>query len=304
MVILATLVFGAAGAAADVTLPSTPTTALPAAAPPSAAAPALAPAAAPAPQAAPALASPALQLGLRTLRPGMSGSDVRDLQRELRRRGRRLASDGAYGPATLRAVKALQRHLGLRQTGVADPALFRRIGIQTRAVASGSAPAAAPAKATTAPAPISSGAVGQYLKAFPVAGKHTYYDDFGEPRGQGPHQGNDIMAARDTPVVAVADGVIDRLTRTETGLGGIWIWMHDDAGNTYYYCHLDHIVDGLQPGDRVSVGQQIGAVGNTGDARYGATHLHFELHPGGGPAVSPFTELRTVDPTPASATTK
>jgi len=37
-------------------------------------------------------------------------------------------------------------------------------------------------------------------------------------------------------------------------------------------------------------------VGNTGDARYGASHLHFELHPGGGPAVSPFSELRTVDP--------
>jgi murein DD-endopeptidase MepM/ murein hydrolase activator NlpD len=140
--------------------------------------------------------------------------------------------------------------------------------------------------------------VGRYLQVFPLVGEHTYYDDFGEPRGQGPHQGNDLMAPRNTPVVAVADGTIDRLTRTETGLGGIWIWLRDQVGNTYFYAHLDHIADGLQAGDRVAVGQTIGFVGNTGDARYGATHLHFEIHPGGGAAISPYGDLRLVDPDP------
>jgi murein DD-endopeptidase MepM/ murein hydrolase activator NlpD len=71
-----------------------------------------------------------------------------------------------------------------------------------------------------------------------VNGTHNHTDDWGDARGQGPHEGNDIMAARGTPVVAVAEGSIDRLTRTESGLGGIWIWLRDRVGNTYYYAHL------------------------------------------------------------------
>ena len=39
----------------------------------------------------------------------------------------------------------------------------------------------------------------------------------------------------------------------------------------------------------------IGTVGNTGDARYGATHLHFEIRPGGTP-IDPYPHLVAVDP--------
>ncbi len=303
--VVVTLLAGAVtGAGAEVTLPGTPTTALPAGAPPGADATAPAPALAPPVASVPATG--AVALGQRTLRMGMFGSDVKALQRELRRRGQRVALDGSYGPGTRAAVRALQKRFALKRTGIVDATLLRKLGVQVRTVASGPpaapAPAASAAPATApATAPVSNGAVGQYLKAFPVAGKHTYTDDFGAPRSQGPHQGNDILAARGTPVVAVADGVIDRMTRTETGLGGIWIWLRDTAGNTYYYAHLNEILPGIEAGTRVSVGQQIATVGNTGDARYGETHLHFELHPGGGDAVSPYHELLTVDPTPPSA---
>jgi murein DD-endopeptidase MepM/ murein hydrolase activator NlpD len=290
-------------AAAEVPMPGSPTTSLPPAAPPTGAAVAPAPAVQPGLPTAPAVTTTTFALGQRTLKLGMFGTDVKDLQRELRRRGQRVAVDGSFGPATRTAVRALQKRFKLRLTGMVDRTLLRKLGVQVRSVASGPA-AAAPAPSTTpapAAAPVSNGAVGQYLKAFPVAGKHTYYDDFGEPRGQGPHQGNDIMAARGTPVVAVADGVIDRVSRAESGLGGITLYLRDTAGNVYFYAHLNEILIGIEAGTKVSVGQQIATVGNTGDARYGATHLHFELHPGGGAAVSPYQELITVDPTPPAA---
>jgi murein DD-endopeptidase MepM/ murein hydrolase activator NlpD len=223
---------------------------------------------------------------------GSRGAMVRDLQRELRRRGVRVPMDGRFGKLTRAGVRILQRRFDMKATGRADTALLRRLGIRVRRVAS--APAGAQAAVPAA------GAL--YLKVFPVAGKHTYFNDWGAPRGTHSHQGNDVMADKGTPVVAVTDGVIDRLTRVETGLGGIWIWLKDGAGNTFYYAHLDSIAPFLEEGTPVAAGQEIGAVGNTGDARYGADHLHFEIHPGGAGAVNPFSELIAVDPTPPTQT--
>lgn len=230
---------------------------------------------------------------------GSRGSDVRALQRILRRRGFRLIPDGVFGPNTRAAVRALQRRWRRTPTGRADFPFLRQLGVRLRAVAGGTAPAPDPTP-VTAPYPIAGpgAAKAKYLKAFPVQGRHRYFDDWGAPRSQGRHEGTDGLAARGVPVVAVGDGVISRLTRTETGLGGIWIWLRDTIGNTYYYAHLDTIVPGLAPGSRVKVGQPLGAVGNSGDARYGATHLHFEIHPGGGGAVNPYHDLLLVDPAP------
>lgn len=221
------------------------------------------------------------------LKLGSAGDLVKDLQRALRKRGLKVSVDGSFGRQTRAAVRILQRRMNLRATGKADAKLLKRLGIAVRTVAS------APVGAS---APVTSGA--RYLRAFPVNGTHTYTDDFGAPRATQSHQGNDVMADKGTPVVAVADGVIDRLTRVETGLGGIWIWLRDTEGNTFYYAHLDTIADGLADGSAVAVGQQIGTVGNTGDARYGAPHLHFEIHPGGAGAIDPYTELLAVDPNP------
>lgn len=176
----------------------------------------------------------------------------------------------------------------MKTTGIAGPKLLKRLGLPARAVAAAPAPAASPALVPGADA---------YLKVFPVAGEYVYRDDFGDPRGQGPHQGNDIMADRGTPLVAVDDVVVDRLTRTESRLGGIYLLLDRADGVEYFYAHMHTIAAGLSEGTRVAAGQVIGTVGNTGDARYGAPHLHFEIHPDGRTPVNPYTHLQAVDPT-------
>lgn len=284
--ILATLTIGVSAAAAiDVPLPTSPETA-------GTGAPPEPVAVAPAPPAS-------TLLGTRSLRVGSHGADVRELQRILRKRGLKVNADGAFGHRTGEAVKTLQRRFKMRPTGVANAAFLKRLGVTIRTVRSGPSPAA-PVDPTSYPLAGPNASQAKYLQAFPVAGKHTYFNDFGAPRSQGAHQGNDVMAARGVPVRAVAPGAIKRMTRAETGLGGIWIWLKDTRGNEYYYAHLTTISDGLEADSPVTLGQVIGTVGNTGDARYGATHLHFEIHPGGGAAVSPYTDLLAVDPEPPS----
>ncbi|MBC7293695.1 MAG: M23 family metallopeptidase, partial [Thermoleophilia bacterium] len=77
---------------------------------------------------------------------------------------------------------------------------------------------------------------------FPVQGPNSFVDTFGAPRSGGrTHQGTDIMTARNTPIVAVVDGVILRTNPTDSGLGGITIWLKGDDGNSYYYAHLSSI---------------------------------------------------------------
>jgi murein DD-endopeptidase MepM/ murein hydrolase activator NlpD len=278
MVVAVTLFISAASAAAqDVAVPPPPsTTPAPAAAPapaPTASAPATAPAAAPA-------ATTVL------LRLGSTGQLVKDLQAELRRRGMRIVVDGEFGPATKRAVRKIQKRFKMKATGVANKKLMIRLGLRARLTAA----AAAPVTPKIAPG------ASPYLLVFPVGGANSYTDDFGDARHQGRHEGNDIMADRGTPLLAVADARVIRLSRTESGLGGVSLWLERADGTQYYYAHMTTITDGLAEGSKVAVGQLVGTVGNTGDARYGAPHLHFEIHPGGGSATNPYPHLVAVDP--------
>lgn len=127
---------------------------------------------------------------------------------------------------------------------------------------------------------------------FPVDGPNSFINDWGFPRSGGrTHKGTDIMTGRNTPVVAVVAGTIGRTNPTERGLGGITIWLNGDDGNSYYYAHLTSIAGGISKGVRVSAGQVIGYAGNTGNARGGEVHLHFEIHPGGGAAINPYPTL-------------
>ena len=69
----------------------------------------------------------AARYGSRTLAPGMSGGDVKKLQRYLTEAGHRTSRDGEFGPRTGRALKATERELELRANGVATPRELRAI---------------------------------------------------------------------------------------------------------------------------------------------------------------------------------
>jgi len=102
-------------------------------------------------------------------------------------------------------------------------------------------------------------------------------DTWGDSRGGGSrgHTGTDIMAPGGTPVVAAADGVVERLFYSHGG-GGITAYVRaPDRRLSYYYAHLAGYAPGLREGARVRAGDPIGRVGDTGNAGAGNTHLHF-----------------------------
>jgi murein DD-endopeptidase MepM/ murein hydrolase activator NlpD len=127
--------------------------------------------------------------------------------------------------------------------------------------------------------------------ACPVEPPYSYTDTWGAARSGGrSHQGTDIMAPSGAKELAYADGVISR-EHTNT-LGGITLYLQGDNGDEYYYAHLSGYAVGV--GARVRAGQVVSYVGNTGDARYTAPHLHFEVHPGGGSPVNPYPYVKRV----------
>jgi peptidoglycan LD-endopeptidase LytH len=142
--------------------------------------------------------------------------------------------------------------------------------------------------APPAPPPVPSSGNG----TCPVAGAVSFTDSFGAPRSGGRrHEGVDMIAARGTPVVALYNGRIHRIT---TGaLSGLAIWLKSDSGDQFFYAHLDSYAD-ISTGQSVSAGQVIGYVGSTGNAPEWLPHLHFEYHPGGGGAVDPYPLVKTL----------
>lgn len=114
----------------------------------------------------------------------------------------------------------------------------------------------------------------------------AFGDTWGAPRSGGRrHQGVDMIGARGTPILAVVDGFAKPKSNT---LGGITIWFTGSDGNAYYYAHLDS----YGALGAVSKGDVIGYMGDTGNAKQSVVHLHFEIHPGGGPAVNPYPTVR------------
>src|SRR5205814_7517766 len=119
---------------------------------------------------------------------------------------------------------------------------------------------------------------GQYV--IPVGGRPSYGDSCGAARSDVPggwHHGDDIFAELGTPVVAVADGTLNRVGWER--LGGWRLWVRDRAADEFYYAHLSAYSPLALRDGRVYRGDVIGFVGNTGDAFTTLPHLHFEVHP-------------------------
>jgi murein DD-endopeptidase MepM/ murein hydrolase activator NlpD len=125
------------------------------------------------------------------------------------------------------------------------------------------------------------------LGRFPIAGPARYSHDWLYPR-YGPgfrfHLGTDVFAAYGTPVRAPVDGVA---TTATGGLGGLTVKVFMPDGTYIYLAHLSGLVDGFTDGMAVRTGDIVGYVGDSGNARGGAPHLHIGIYPHGGPPIDP-----------------
>ncbi len=122
----------------------------------------------------------------------------------------------------------------------------------------------------------------------PVDGPVAYGDTFGmihhHPGWTHKHQGNDLMAALGTPVVAPFDGYA---TNGAEKNAGIYVTVRNDEG----FVQMMHLLR-LGALGEVKQGDVVGWVGVTGNAS--SPHVHFEWHPGGGAAVDPYPQLNEV----------
>jgi murein DD-endopeptidase MepM/ murein hydrolase activator NlpD len=199
-----------------------------------------------------------------------------DLDQALAERKARLEELRRLEDEATKALEALAR--AERERQAAARAAARRPRVRS------SAPRAPRSRAAPAPAPdvILFGVAGVWL--CPVAGPHTFTNDFGAPRSGGrSHQGIDVMAARGTPVVASVPGVV---RHHNSSLGGMAYYLAGDDGIEYYGAHLD----GFGASGRVEAGTVVGYVGTSGNASATAPHLHFEIHQGG-TSVNPYATL-------------
>ena len=122
--------------------------------------------------------------------------------------------------------------------------------------------------------------VGPSGLAIPVTGVKAdqLSDTYDEARGAGRrHDAIDIMAAEGTPVIAAADGNVEKLFNSARG--GITLYVRSpDQKWTYYYAHLQRYAPGVHEGQDVKRGQVIALVGHTGDASAAGPHLHFAIN--------------------------
>lgn len=146
-----------------------------------------------------------------------------------------------------------------------------------------------------------------YDLTVPVQGDHHFSDSFWAGRSHGFHTGQDIMADKMTPVLAAADGYVKYVNWTAQSHMNpsrccSLVIQHDDGWQSWYI-HLDNDTTGtddgqgwgikraITPGVRVTAGQHVAWVGDSGNAESTAPHLHFELHDPQGVVVNPYSSL-------------
>jgi murein DD-endopeptidase MepM/ murein hydrolase activator NlpD len=145
-------------------------------------------------------------------------------------------------------------------------------------------PAPAPGQASSAPPPAGLPTPAQTAAmgvVFPVGGPHNFggpENRFGAPRGGYTHQGQDVLTAEGTPILAPLPGTIT-WTSYQAGGAGYYAVEHTSIGFDLMFAHCEAGSLIVSEGTAVLAGQQLCRAGQTGDAT--TPHLHFEMWVGG-----------------------
>lgn len=198
--------------------------------------------------------------------------------------GERASADAQAGEPAKSAAPA---------TGILPPPIPTRTALDEPPPATPAAPAGP------------GGAAGALLVPVQGVGRDALHDTFSDARSEGrPHDAIDIMAPAGTPVLAVADGHVEKLFDSERG--GLTLYQFEPGGRyAYYYAHLQGYAPGIAEGRALRRGETIGYVGSTGNADPAAPHLHFAIFRLGperqwweGEAINPYPHLRDGVPLP------
>ena len=188
---------------------------------------------------------------------------------------------------------------------VAEPVVGAQTKVEVKPTKKSEPAPVTPPPVVETPTPVMSANTLEDLRmrslTLPVQGikREQLHSNFDEMRGSSrKHEALDILAPRNTPILAVEDGKIARLFLSDAG--GITIYQYDPSMTyIYYYAHLERYADGLKEGKQVKRGDVIGYVGTTGNAPRDTPHLHFAIVKMGddkkwwqGTAIDPYSVLK------------
>lgn len=181
-------------------------------------------------------------------------------------------ADGIFGLATTISITNFQNARGLNPTGAMDMPTAIALGVLPDLASLGL----------------------PQISVFPSQGRCSFVDSWHDERSGGrKHIGVDIIGPTGLALYAVTDGTITKMYGAETKLSGNALRLTAADATYFFYAHLDSFAPGIAVGSAVRAGQIIGYMGATGNA--GNSHLHFEVHPGGGEAVNPYPIIKAVD---------
>ena len=241
------------------------------------AAQAVAPVVAPvaAPVAAPVVVPVAGMLTIDTLPTRGQRSDaVRLVQEKLITNGVEVkgGADGIFGLATSISLANFQTSRGLNATSAVDLPTAIALGVLPDLATLGI----------------------PQINVFPSQGRCSFSDSWHAPRpGNRLHIGVDIVGPKGLALYAVVDGTITKMYGADSSLSGNALRLTGADKTYFFYAHLDSFAPGITVGSTVRAGQIIGYMGSTGNS--GVSHLHFEVHPGGGDAINPYPVVKAVD---------
>jgi len=228
-----------------------------------------------APVAAPVVVPVAGMLTIDTLPTRGQRSDaVRLVQEKLIANGVEVkgGADGIFGLATSISLANFQTSRGLNATSAVDLPTAIALGVLPDLATLGI----------------------PQINVFPSQGRCSFSDSWHAPRpGNRLHIGVDIVGPKGLALYAVVDGTITKMYGADSSLSGNALRLTGADKTYFFYAHLDSFAPGITVGSTVRAGQIIGYMGSTGNS--GVSHLHFEVHPGGGDAINPYPVVKAVD---------